>query len=137
MRVNGTILFGDKVTPLNLPSCGFDVHSDGESKVFLRFVRKKEFNTQTRVTINFFTVQGTTIGWGVNETDEEELPRELHELDVPLVSLETCQRTYGWLETEGRNGTRTNRSFQVSEDMLCAGGLDGAGAYLFDSGKSK
>ena len=32
IRVNGTILFGDKVTPVNLPSCDFDVKRDGESK---------------------------------------------------------------------------------------------------------
>ena len=31
IRVNGTILFGDKVTPINLPSCDFDVKKDGES----------------------------------------------------------------------------------------------------------
>ena len=32
IRVNGTILFGDKVTPVNLPSCDFEVKRDGESE---------------------------------------------------------------------------------------------------------
>ena len=32
IRVNGTILFGDKVMPINLPSCDFEVKRDGESK---------------------------------------------------------------------------------------------------------
>ena len=39
VRVNGTILFSDKVTPINLPSCDFEVKKDGESKLLL-FLRR-------------------------------------------------------------------------------------------------
>ena len=37
VRVNGTILFSDKVTPINLPSCDFLVKKDGESELLFSF----------------------------------------------------------------------------------------------------
>ena len=65
-------------------------------------------------------------------------PRELQELEVPLVSLETCQRAYGWISLPyGPNGSQENFSFVVTDDMLCAGGLDGAGTCVGDSGELK
>ena len=88
-------------------------------------------------TVNFISVLGTTLGWGKIKNPGFELARELQELEVPIVTLETCQRTFGWLEVKGPNGTRRNESQVVTQAMMCAGGLDGAGICLADSGEQK
>ena len=75
------------------------------------------------------------MGWGYIEGSV--LPKELQELQVPLVTLETCQRTYGWLKAHGENGTRVNESLVVTDSMICAGGLNRSGACQYDSGKSR
>ena len=75
------------------------------------------------------------MGWGLTVNQGAELARELQELEVPIVTLETCQRTFGWHEIRGPNGTRENDSRVVTETMICAGGLDGSGTCLSDSGE--
>ena len=88
--------------------------------------------------VNLLLVLGTAIGWGRDSSQPRPLPRELQELDVGLVTLETCQRTYGWIETrQGPNGTRINESYAVTSSMICAGGLGGTGACEGDSGELK
>ena len=87
-------------------------------------------------TVCLLSVLGTTLGWGKSKNQDVGLPRELQELEVPIVTLETCQRTYGWLEIRGPNKTRLNDSRVVTETMICAGGLDGAGTCTYDSGES-
>ena len=53
------------------------------------------------------------------------------------MTLETCQRVYGVFELllgPPGNESRVNHSSPVTDSMICAGGLDGAGACFFDSG---
>ena len=89
---------------------------------------------KTCPTINLFSVMGTVMGWGSAGPSNPD-PRELQELDMPLVTLETCQRVWGWYEYMGRNGTKKNDSQVVSDSMICAGGLDGPSACVGDSGE--
>ena len=89
--------------------------------------------------MNGFPVVGTVMGWGViNESRNATVkhPRELQELEVPLVTLETCQRAYGVFEIQHcPTCPVVNDTIVVTDSMICAGGLDGAGTCNGDSGE--
>ena len=73
------------------------------------------------------------MGWGY--TGPSGLAKELQELQVPLVTVETCQRTYGWIDVPGLNETRLNESLVVTDSVICAGGQNRTGVCQYDSGK--
>ena len=79
------------------------------------------------------------MGWGlINQPPNATMPfpRELQELEVPLVTLETCQRSYGVFEIQQCSTCPVvNETIVVTESMICAGGLDGAGVCGGDSGE--
>ena len=79
------------------------------------------------------------MGWGrINESRNAtmKVPRELQELEVPLVTLETCQRAYGVFENQYCSTCPViNDTTVVTDSMICAGGLDGAGSCRGDSGE--
>ena len=79
------------------------------------------------------------MGWGlINQSPNATMPfpRELQELEVPLVTLETCQRAYGVFEIQHCSTCPVvNETIVVTESMICAGGLDGAGVCNGDSGE--
>ena len=81
------------------------------------------------------------MGWGfINQSinNSQNLAKGLQELEVPLVTLETCQRAIGVFENQYcRNCTRFNDTTVVTDSMICAGGLDGAGPCKFDSGEEQ
>ena len=81
------------------------------------------------------------MGWGLisqSRNVTEQLPRELQELEVPLVTLETCQRAIGVYENQHcATCPQVNDTTVVTDSIICAGGLDGAGLCLFDSGEEQ
>ena len=89
----------------------------------------------------YIAVIGTTLGWGQNRTVKPfPFPRELQEVQQPLITLETCQRAWGVFERlAGRPGneTRVNTSVAVTDSMVCTDGFDGAGPCFFDSGRKQ
>ena len=91
--------------------------------------------------MNYIAVNGTTLGWGQNRTGRPTpFPRELQEIEQPLLTLETCQRAWGVFElVRGRPGneTRHNVSNVVTDSMICTDGFDGAGPCFFDSGRKQ
>ena len=63
-------------------------------------------------------------------------PRELQELEVPLVTLETWQRALGAFENQYCSTCPVINDTTVGTDnVICAGGLDGAGSCKGDSGE--
>ena len=77
------------------------------------------------------------MGWGqANQSRNvtEKLPKKLQELEVPLVTLETCQRAIGVFENQHcATCPRFNDTTIVTDGMICAG----AGLCQFDSGKEQ
>ena len=61
----------------------------------------------------------TVAGWGVTQEGGSELAPTLQEVSLPLATLETCRSALG----PG-----------VTDNMLCAGGLQGQDACQGDSG---
>ena len=92
--------------------------------------------------MNYIAVNGTTIGWGQNQTNKPfQFPRELQEVEQPLITLETCQRAWGVFESVNPgspgNEVRKNISIVVTDSMVCTDGFDGAGPCFFDSGRKQ
>ena len=89
--------------------------------------------------MNCFPVMGTVMGWGlINQSRNAtvNVPRELQELEVPLVTLETCQRALGVFENQYcQTCPVINDTTVVTDSMICAGGLDGSSACFGDSGE--
>ena len=89
--------------------------------------------------MNYIAVNGTTLGWGQNRTQRPiPFPRELQEVEQPLITLESCQRAWGVFEgVSPGNETRKNSSIIVTDSMVCTDGFDGAGPCFYDSGRKQ
>ena len=74
------------------------------------------------------------MGWGNTENHPSSKARKLQELEVEIVTLETCQRVYGWFETKAQNRVR-NESLVVTDSTICARGEGGPSVCVGDSGK--
>ena len=65
------------------------------------------------------------IGWGRTSYDGTPHPGTLQEVDVPLITWETCSKLYGFFNDTATddNGTITeyNVTYVVTNTMLCAG----------------
>ena len=83
--------------------------------------------------MKLFVVVGTAMGWG-DTTNRSTLATKLQEIEVELVTLETCQRVYGWFERKAQNRVM-NGSFVVTDSMICARGEGGPSVCDGDSGE--
>ena len=79
------------------------------------------------------------MGWGLTKqggNPAQGLAKKLQELEVPLVTQETCQRAMGVFENQNcGNCSKFNDTTVVPDTWICAGGLDGAGICYYDSGE--
>ena len=66
-------------------------------------------------------VKAIVAGWGRKEGGLPESQRPvLREVDVPLITWETCSKQYGFVKEKGMNS-----SFVIANTMLCAGYPEG------------
>ena len=79
------------------------------------------------------------MGWGITNQSippPQALAKKLQEVEVPLVTQETCQRAMGVFENQNcANCSIFNDTTVVPDTWICGGGLDGAGTCSFDSGE--
>ena len=80
--------------------------------------------------MNLILVVGTLIGWGHSQNHPGSQPRKLQQLEVPFVTLETCQRAWDRFEYKGMN-----ESSFVTGSMICADGRKGYSNCSGDSGE--
>ena len=74
------------------------------------------------------------IGWGIANLTDFEPAKELQEVDLPLLRLGTCQRTWSHFYDPS---SFVNESLIVTDSMLCAGhGPDNARPCLLDGGNT-
>ena len=128
-----------------MPSPDLDVEADGQCKR-----RCRRFNLLYRHNENEMMLDWSGIylaiglqiltfvadkvilaGWGNTNPTAVVLPKELQEVTLPIVTTDTCQRTYSFIEYYGKN-----TSFIVTDNMLCAGFPQGnaTGGCVGDSG---
>ena len=134
IRLSTPLLFSSKVAPVNLPPCDFDVEEDYKGKLTqiqtskLQLLPQKSREIYAREML-FVSVTAFVAGWGQAFFNTTPPPHALQEVDVKLITWETCSKFYGFFNDSGvdDNGTAVhyNVSFAVTDTMLCAGHPEG------------
>ena len=69
--------------------------------------------------IAFISAMAFAIGWGNSKGNGVEHPKELQQVEQPLVTLPTCQRSWSVIPTN--QGFEVDRAYVVTDSMVCAG----------------
>ena len=70
--------------------------------------------------IIFISAMAIALGWGStkqNEVGDPHIPKELQQVEQPLVTLPTCQRSWSVVPAT----PNVDRAYVVTDSMVCAG----------------